>query len=392
MLDITPEFNPVAKIKVIGVGGGGNNSINRMIKSNINGVDFIAVNTDAQALSHNQATNKINIGKTSTRGLGAGANPEVGKRAAEESVEEIKALLEDTDMVFVTCGLGGGTGTGATPTISAIAKEMGILTVGVVTKPFSFEGARRRTLAEDGLNELRENVDAIITIQNDKILSIIDKRTPITDAFTIVDEVLRQGVQGISDLITQHGMINVDFADVRTIMENAGDSVMGIGHGTGDNRAVEAARAAIDSPLLELSIAGAKGIIINITGGNDLSMFEVEEVSKIITESADIDANIIIGTALDENFSGELKVTVVATDFDEESARRAEKAMKQNRPAMNSPFARQAFDSSQSAPRTMSTPQPSTTPQPRQQSSSQSPAQGSSDELDIPAFLRTKIK
>ncbi|MBU1019370.1 MAG: cell division protein FtsZ [Patescibacteria group bacterium] len=316
-LEVTPDITPVASIKVVGVGGGGGNALNRMIKSNVRGIDFAAVNTDAQALYHSEAPLKINIGKATTRGLGAGSHPEIGKQAAEESSEEIKQALDGADMVFITCGLGGGTGTGAAPVIAEIAKDLGILTVGVVTKPFSFEGHRRRTHAEEGLENLKNKVDTMIVIPNDKILSLIDKKTPLTEAFTVVDDVLRQGVQGISDLITVHGMINVDFADVKAIMENAGSALMGIGYGTGENRAVEAARAAIDSPLLEMDIAGAKGILFNITGGNDLSMFEVDEAARIITEAADPEANIIFGSVVNDSYTGEIKITVVATGFDE---------------------------------------------------------------------------
>ncbi|PJC39116.1 cell division protein FtsZ, partial [Candidatus Peregrinibacteria bacterium CG_4_9_14_0_2_um_filter_38_9] len=286
-MEVTPEITPVANIKVIGVGGGGGNAINRMIKSGLKGVDFISVNTDAQALYHSDAPTKINIGKATTRGLGAGSNPDIGRQAAEESIDEIRDALEGSDMIFVTCGLGGGTGTGAAPAIANIAKEMGILTVAVVTKPFSFEGHKRKSQAEEGLENLKNKVDTLITIPNDKILSIIDKKTPLNDAFAVVDDVLRQGVQGIADLITVHGMINVDFADVKAVMENAGSALMGIGYGTGENRAEEAAKAAIESPLLELSIDGAKGILFNITGGNDLSMFEVDEAARVITEAAD---------------------------------------------------------------------------------------------------------
>jgi len=315
-LEITPDITPIASIKVVGVGGGGGNAVNRMIKSNVKGIDFITVNTDAQALYHSEAPVKINIGKATTRGLGAGSHPEIGKQAAEESSEEIKQTLEGADMIFITCGLGGGTGTGGSPVIAEIAKDLGILTVAVVTKPFSFEGHRRRVQAEEGLENLKNKVDTMIVIPNDKILSLIDKKTPLTEAFTVVDDVLRQGVQGISDLITVHGMINVDFADVRAIMENAGSALMGVGYGTGENRAVEAARAAVDSPLLEMDIGGAKGILFNITGGNDLSMFEVDEAARIITEAADPDANIIFGAVINDSYTGEIKITVVATGFD----------------------------------------------------------------------------
>ncbi len=320
--EINPELTPVALIKVIGVGGGGGNAINRMIKANLRGIEFIAVNTDAQALYHNEAPVKINIGKATTRGLGAGSNPDIGRQAAEESAEELRQAMEGADMVFITCGMGGGTGSGAGPVIAEIAKEMGILTVGVVTKPFSFEGHRRRTQADEGLENLKNKVDTLITIPNDKILSIIDKKTPITEAFTVVDDVLRQGVQGIADLITIHGMINVDFADVKTVMENAGSALMGIGYGTGENRAVEAAKAAIESPLLELSIDGAKGVLFNVTGGNDLTMFEVDEAARIITEAADPEANIIFGAVINDSYTGEVKITVVATGFDDSQRER----------------------------------------------------------------------
>lgn len=316
-LEITPEITPVARIKVIGVGGGGGNAINRMIKSNLRGVEFIAVNTDAQALYHSEAPYKINIGKATTKGLGAGSNPDIGKQSAEESHEEIKNALDGSDMVFITAGMGGGTGTGGAPVIAEIAKSMGILTVGVVTKPFQFEGARRQKQSEEGLENLKNKVDTMIVIPNDKILSIIDKKTPLTDAFTVVDDVLKQGVQGIADLITVHGMINVDFADVRTIMQNAGSALMGIGYGSGENRAVEAAKAAIESPLLEIDIVGARGILFNITGGTDLSMFEVDEAARIITEASDPEANIIFGAVINDSYTGEIKITVIAAGFDD---------------------------------------------------------------------------
>ena len=320
--EVTPDITPLASIKVIGIGGGGGNAVNRMVSAKVDGVEFISINTDAQALYHSHAAHRINIGKALTKGLGAGSTPEIGKKAAEESSEELKAALDGADMVFITCGLGGGTGTGASPVVADIAKELGILTVAVVTRPFSFEGANRTESAMEGLELLKSKVDTIITIPNDRILSIIDKKTPLTDAFIVVDDVLRQAIQGIADLITTHGMINVDFADVRTIMQGAGSALMGIGYGTGENRAVDAARAAIESPLLEQSINGAKGILFNITGGNDLSMFEVDEAAKIITEAADADANIIFGTVINENYTGEIKCTVIATGFSAEEQQR----------------------------------------------------------------------
>ncbi len=315
-MEIMPEITPVANIKVLGVGGGGGNAVNRMIKAGLKGIEFISINTDAQALYHAEAATKINIGKATTRGLGAGSNPDLGRQAAEESVDEIKDAIEGSDMIFVTCGLGGGTGTGASPVIANLAKEMGILTVAVITRPFSFEGQRRKNQADEGLENLKNKVDTLITIPNDKILSIIDKKTPLNDAFTVVDDVLRQGVQGIADLITVHGMINVDFADIKAVMENAGSALMGIGYGSGENRSSEAAKAAIESPLLELSIDGAKGVLFNVTGGNDLSMFEVDEAAKVITEAADPEANIIFGAVINDSYTGEIKITVVATGFD----------------------------------------------------------------------------
>ncbi len=320
--EVTPDITPLACIKVIGIGGGGGNAVNRMVSAKVDGVEFISINTDAQALYHSHAPHRINIGKALTKGLGAGSSPDIGKKAAEESSEELKSAIDGSDMIFITCGMGGGTGTGAAPVVADIAKELGILSVAVVTRPFSFEGASRTESAMEGLEELRGKVDTIITIPNDRILSIIDKKTPLTDAFTVVDDVLRQAIQGIADLITTHGMINVDFADVRTIMQGAGSALMGIGYGSGENRAVDAARAAIESPLLEMSIAGAKGILFNITGGNDLSMFEVDEAAKIITEAADADANIIFGTVINENYTGEIKCTVIATGFSPEEQQR----------------------------------------------------------------------
>jgi cell division protein FtsZ len=313
-----PDISPLAKIIVIGVGGGGGNAVNRMIDSDLSNVEYMAINTDAQALYHNAAPMKINIGKASTKGLGAGSNPDLGKKSAEESSEEIRSALEGADMVFICCGMGGGTGSGGAPVVAEIAKELGALTVGVVTKPFSFEGARRQQQAEQALEIMQERVDTMIVIPNDRILSIIDKKTPLTEAFTIVDDVLRQGIQGISDLITVGGLINVDFADVKTIMKNAGSALMGIGYGSGENRAVEAARSAIDSPLLELAIDGAQGIVLNVTGGTDLSMYEIDEAARVVTEYAHPDAHIIFGAVVNEAYTGEIKVTVVATGFDEQ--------------------------------------------------------------------------
>jgi cell division protein FtsZ len=305
-----------ALIKVIGVGGGGNNAVNRMIRAEMMGVEFISVNTDAQALLQSDAPHKIRIGDKMTRGLGAGADPNVGQRAAEEDSEKIYEALKDADMIFITAGMGGGTGSGAAPVIAEIAKDLGALTVGVVTKPFSFEGMRRKLVAEQYTEGLKDKVDTLITIPNDRLREVVDKKTSIVDAFRVVDDVLRQGVQGISDLITVPGLINLDFADVKTIMRDAGSSMMGIGTGTGETRAVDAAKAAVMSPLLEVNITGARGILFNVTGGSDLGLFEVNEAAEVIKEAADQEANIIFGTVIDDRMRDEVKVTVIATGFD----------------------------------------------------------------------------
>ena len=317
MPQVKPDIETIAKIKVIGVGGSGGSAVDRMVKGGIRGVDFMVMNTDVQALHHNSAAFKLHIGKTITRGLGAGMDPEMGKKSAEESQNEIREALKGTDMVFVTCGLGGGTGSGASPVIAQIAKEVGALTVAVVTRPFGFEGPQRKRIAEQAYAELARHVDTIITIPNDRVLQIIDKKTSLLDAFKIVDDVLRQGVQGISELITVPGLINVDFADVKTIMQNTGSALMGIGVGTGEARAIEAAQKAISSPLLELSIDGARGILFTITGGPDLGMQEVAEAAKIITNSADEDAKVIFGAVISENMGEEVRITVIATGFED---------------------------------------------------------------------------
>lgn len=314
---LKPDLGNMAKIKVLGVGGGGSNAINSMINaSQISGVEFVSVNTDAQALLTNQSETKLQIGDNLTRGLGSGSDPEMGRQAAEESREKIKNLLIDTDMVFITAGMGGGTGTGASPVIAEVSKESGALTVAVVTKPFTFEGARRMVVAEEGIEELRDKVDTLIIIPNQRLLDVVDKKMPLTEAFKVVDSVLGQGVQGISDLITVPGYINVDFADVRAIMTDAGSALMGIGVGVGENRAITAARTAVASPLLEVSIEGARGILFNITGGSDLTMDEVNQAASIISQSADSDANIIFGTNIDPELGDQVKITVIATGFD----------------------------------------------------------------------------
>jgi len=318
MPQIKPDIETFARIKVVGVGGSGGNAIGRMMSCGIKGINFVAINTDVQALHNSRAQEKIHIGKVLTKGLGAGMNPEIGRRAAEENKQEIQETLKGADMVFITCGLGGGTGTGAGPVVADTAKETGALTVAVVTKPFAFEGAQRARIAEEGLAELKNNVDTLIVIPNDRLLTIIDRKVSLLNAFEIVDDVLRQAVQGISDLIVYPGIINLDFADVKAIMENAGPAIMGIGRATGENRAVEAARAAISSPLLEFSIEGAKGILFNVSGGQDIGMLEISEAAKTITETADPDAKIIFGAVVDEKAKkGEIKITVIATGFGE---------------------------------------------------------------------------
>lgn len=304
-----------ANIKVIGVGGGGSNAVNRMIDSGLQGVDFLVANTETQALDNSKADIKIQLGEKLTKGLGAGANPQVGEEAAQESREEITKALSGSDMVFVTAGMGGGTGTGAAPIVAECAREMGALTVGVVTKPFTFEGKRRKNQADKGIEMLTSKVDTIIVIPNDKLLQVVDKKTPLNEAFRTADDVLRQGIKGISDLITVPGLINLDFADVKTIMTNQGEALMGIGIGEGENRAVDAAKMAINSPLLETSIEGAKGILLNITGSGDLSLFEINEAAEIISEAADPEANIIFGSVIDENLGDRVQITVVATGF-----------------------------------------------------------------------------
>lgn len=309
------DIQQFAVIKVVGVGGGGQNAVNRMINSGLKGVEFVSVNTDAQALSLSRTQLRLQIGEKLTKGLGAGANPEVGQKAAEESAEELKQALKGADLIFVTAGMGGGTGTGAAPVLAQLAKESGALTVGVVTKPFSFEGKRRMAFAEKGIQTLRDKVDTLITIPNDRLLQVVEKKTSIMDAFRIADDVLRQGVQGISDLIAVPGLINLDFADVRTIMMETGSALMGIGMASGEGRAAEAARAAISSPLLETSIEGARGVILNITGGADLSLFEVNEAAEIVTQAADPEANIIFGAVINEDMKDQVRVTVIATGF-----------------------------------------------------------------------------
>lgn len=315
---VKPRAGQPAKIKVIGVGGGGGNALSSMIvDGGIPGVEFVVVNTDAQALLHHKAPNKIQIGDSLTRGLGSGGDPDIGRQAAEESREKLQEELEGADMVFITCGEGGGTGTGAAPIVAEIAKETGALTVAVVTRPFEFEGSKRKFLADDGIHRLKDKVDTLIIVPNQRVLQVIDKKTSIIDAFKRIDSVLHQGVKGIAELITIPGLINVDFADVRTVMTNAGTALMGIGTGSGDKRAIAAIKQAISSPLLDVSIEGAKGVLFNIVGGPDLSMSEIDEAASIIAKTVDPDADIIFGAVIDEKMIDQLKITLIATKFDE---------------------------------------------------------------------------
>jgi len=322
---VKPDSARIAKIKVIGVGGGGGNAVSSMIESGtISGVEFIVVNTDAQVLLNSKAPTKLQIGEKLTKGLGVGGNPEIGAAAAEESVEKLKELLIDSDMVFVTAGMGGGTGTGAAPVIAKLAKETGALTVGVVTKPFAFEGTRRAVAAEDGIEKLKEVVDTLIVIPNQRLMDVIDRKMTLVEAFKVVDSVLGQAVGGIADIITNAGLVNVDFADVKTIMKDAGSALLGIGTGVGENRAQMAARAAVSSPLLDLSIEGARGVLFNIAGGQDLTMFEVDEAARIISGAADPDANVIFGAVIKNELSDQVRITVIATGFDETRSRLAQ--------------------------------------------------------------------
>lgn len=313
---VAPDIETFARIKVVGVGGAGGAAINRMVEAGIEGVEFIAINTDAQALHHSKAKTKVHIGKDATRGLGTGADPKTGEEAAKESKEELDKVLNGADMVFITIGAGGGTGSGAGPVVSKIAKDSGALVVGFATRPFAFEGEKRRRNADEAIDKLRENVDTLIIIPNDRLLQTIDRATPLLEAFKVADDVLRQGVQGISDLITVHGLINLDFADVKTVMADAGSALMGIGRASGENRAVQAAQQAVESPLLEVSIDGARGILFNVIGGNDMSMHEINTAAEAITAAADPDANIIFGATINPELEGEVIITVVATGFD----------------------------------------------------------------------------
>ena len=389
---VKPDVGRLARIKVVGVGGGGGNALNSMINSGtINGVDFIAVNTDAQVLLTNMASTKIQIGENLTRGLGSGGNPEIGTQAAEESREKIKEYLIDSDMVFITAGMGGVTGTGSAPIIAEVAKELGALTVAIVTKPFAFEGARRMVNAEDGIEKLKDKVDTLIVIPNQRLLDVVDRKMTLLEAFRVADSVLTQGVQGISDIITVPGLINVDFADVKTIMKDAGSALMGIGTGVGDNRAQMASRAAVSSPLLEVSIDGAKGVLFNITGGPDMTMTEVDEAAKIISEAADADANIIFGAAIDDKLIDQMKITVIATGFDETRSRLAT-MVSRTRPVAPSGFA--GIVSEKPTPHPVPPPPMTQTSTDNQTVPPTITPQGPpadvpiEDDWDIPAFLR----
>ena len=342
-----PGINP-AKIKVIGVGGGGGNAVNRMIKSGLTGVEFWLMNTDLQVLNYSTCKNKIQLGAKLTNGLGAGGEPQVGEKAAEEAQQEITSAIEGADMVFVTAGMGGGTGTGAAPIVAKIAKDLGILTIGVVTKPFSFEGKRRQNQAQQGLEKLREAVDALIVIPNDKLLDVVDRRVSLQESFIVVDEVLLRGVQGISDIITIPGLINVDFADVKSVMAASGSALMGIGRGTGEGRAIEAAKIAINSQLLETSINGASGVIVNITGGPDMTLHEVTDATNIINDAVLDDARVIIGAVVDDNIQGEIQITVIATGFELKSQMPIEEKV-ENRSISAADFFSNAFNNTQQA-------------------------------------------
>jgi cell division protein FtsZ len=407
MAEIKPDVETFARIKVVGVGGSGVNAISRMIECKLKGVEFVAINTDAQALHHSKASEKIHIGKNLTKGLGAGMNPEIGRQAAEENRDEIHEVLKGADMVFVTCGLGGGTGTGASPVVAEAAKEAGALTIAVVTKPFSFEGAQRKAIAMEGLENLKDRVDALIVVPNDRLLQIIDRKTTLVNAFRVVDNVLRQGVQGISDLITKPGIVNVDFADVRAILQDSGSALMGIGTAVGENRAAQAAKLAINSPLLEFSIDGAKGILFNVSGGPDVTMLEINEAANIITESIDPNAKVIFGATIDESAKkGEIVLTVVAAGFDSEAV--SESPMAKTASLVGSP-AKNLFEDESEEPALVKGAafgeeekpkfiiEEKVSPKPKRkvefESKVSSIGEGEDDdELEIPAFIRRKMK
>lgn len=388
---VKPDASRIAKIKVVGVGGGGGNAVASMLSNNpVDGVEFIVLNTDAQVLLDNVAGTKMQIGEKLTRGLGVGGNPEIGAQAAEESAEKIKELLVDSDMVFVTSGMGGGTGTGASPVVARIARELGALTVGIVTKPFAFEGARRATNADDGIDRLRDEVDTLIVIPNQRLMDVVDRKMTLVEAFKIVDGVLGQAVTGIAEIITTPGLVNVDFADVKTIMKDAGSALLGIGVGMGENRAQMAARAAINSPLLDLSIDGARGVLFNITGGPDLTMFELDEAARIISSAADPDANIIFGNVVKQDMSDQVRITVVATGFDETHARLSKlgrpisvETTRVEQPAQERPQPQQPLQPFSAEPQRREEPKPIYNSQPEE-----TQPEEPEDDFEIPAFLR----
>jgi len=408
MAEVKPEIETFARIKVVGVGGSGGNAISRMMECKLKGVEFVAVNTDAQDLHHSNAGEKIHIGKNLTKGLGAGMNPEIGRQAAEENRDEIQEVLKGSDMVFVTCGLGGGTGTGASPIVAEAAKEAGALTIAVVTKPFSFEGAQRKAIALEGIENLKDRVDALITIPNDRLLQVIDRKTTLINSFRVVDDILRQGVQGISDLITKPGIVNVDFADVRAILQDAGSALMGIGTATGENRASQAAKAAINSPLLELSIDGARGVLFNVHGGPDITMLEINEAANVITESIDPNAKVIFGATTDEMAKkGEINLTVVAAGFDGEpggevlAGEQPSKADKDIKSLLGEePKGKSEVDGRTFQPdKSKLIIEEKISPKPKRKidfestiSSISGEAKEEDDELEIPAFIRRKLK
>lgn len=403
MQQIKTEVESFARIRVVGCGGSGGNAVDHMINSRVRGVEFIVINTDSQDLHHSLAKKKINIGKNLTRGLGTGMSPEIGKRAAEETKEEIQGSIKGADMVFITCGMGGGTGTGASPIVAKTARELGALTVAIVTKPFAFEGQQRMRIAEQGLEELKKEVDALVVIPNDRLMSIIDKDTTAKSAFAMCDNILRRAVEGISDLITIPGTINVDFADIRTVMENAGSALMGVGMATGDRRAVDAAKAAISSPLLEISINGAKGVLFSIAGGDDLGMLEIQEAAKLITQSIDPNAKVIFGTTNDERLKkGEVKVTVIATGFPDISTQRGTSLFQISGKPAESQYEEETEKQEKrkifSAPSTpiINTQKKDPLPPPPPQEESQNVIQEEDDSDDwgaVPAFLRrSKLK
>ncbi|MYE38379.1 MAG: cell division protein FtsZ [Candidatus Spechtbacteria bacterium SB0662_bin_43] len=408
MAQVKPDLETFAKIKVVGVGGSGNNAITRMMENSIEGVDFIAINTDAQDLHFSNASSKIHIGKNLTRGLGAGMDPDIGRRAAEESRDDIQEAVKGADMIFVAYGLGGGTGTGAGPIIAELARESGALTVAVVTRPFGFEGAQRMRIAEEGLNNLQDHVDTLITINNERLLQIIERNTSLPEAFRIVDDVLRQGVQGISDLIMKPGIMNLDFADVRAIMSNAGSALMGIGEASGEERAIDAAKVAINSPLLDLSIDGARGVLISLAGGEDVTMTEIEESARLITDSINRDAKVIFGTAVDNHIKkGAVRITVIATGFSDLPSMISEEDMEkavmqqgkqsvQSSPIASVPVSSSPVDASAPVARVRQTPSPLVASREAPVQSSPEPVakqekkDSETTDWDIPAFIRRK--